>query len=62
VGAIVGGIVDVGTMADRPAGIRPTALAAQERERSAKEETLAENERLERLLADKSAPSGPGTR
>jgi len=38
------------------------ALAAQERERAAKEEALAENERLKRLLADKSAPSGPGTR
>jgi len=38
------------------------ALAAQERERAAKEEALAEIEQLKRLLADKSAPSGPGTR
>ena len=37
------------------------ALAAQERERAAKEEALAENERLKRLLADKSGPSGTGT-
>ena len=34
----------------------------KERERAAKEEALAENERLKRLLADTSAPSGPGTR
>ncbi|WP_295430642.1 PD-(D/E)XK nuclease family transposase [uncultured Thiodictyon sp.] len=38
------------------------ARAAAEQERVAKEEALAENERLKRLLADKSASSGPGMR
>jgi len=38
------------------------ARAAEERERAAKEEALAENARLKRLLAEKSESSGTVTR
>jgi len=38
------------------------ARADAEQERAAKDEALAENERLKRLLAEKPEPSDPGTR